>query len=96
MVERFAARYRAVRFEIQDFAAADAPRLRRRDRQYRVPNLIQQADRLISVAPLKTDPETDVRLTMANYLSLGRGELAKVRNNRGDSGSFQLPSRRLR
>jgi uncharacterized protein (DUF362 family) len=74
-VEGFATRYPAVRFEIQDLAAAEAAEtaVPGRSTQYRIPSLIQQADRLISVAPLKTDPQGRVRLSMANYLSLALG-----------------------
>jgi uncharacterized protein (DUF362 family) len=82
MVADFARRYPGVRFEIQDFSSADAAEAplpgkamasRNPDGIYRIPSLIQQVDRLISVAPLKTDPEAQVRLTMANYLPLAQG-----------------------
>lgn len=77
MVADFARRYPNVRFEIQDFNAADtieAPVPGRPESSYRIPSLIQQADRLISVAPLKTGPGAAIRMTMANYLSLARGK----------------------
>ena len=76
MVAGLASRYPAVRFEIQDFLTGDheeVPVPGKSGVSYRIPSLVQQADRFISVTPVKTDPGTRVRLTMANYLSLARG-----------------------
>ena len=76
MVSDFARRYPAVRFEIQDFLSADSaetPVPGKAAESYRIPSLIQQCDRLISVAPLKTDPAHGVHLSMANYLTLAPG-----------------------
>lgn len=69
MVTDFARRYPEVRFELQDFRTAPGAGLPvpgRPSATYRIPNLIQQCDRLITVAPLKPGA------TMANYLSIAR------------------------
>jgi hypothetical protein len=41
--------------------------------RYHLPKLIQQCDKLISVSPLRTDGQTGVALTMANYLGIAPG-----------------------
>ncbi len=40
---------------------------------YHLPKTIQQCDKLISIAPLKTDPLTGVSLTLGNYLGIAPG-----------------------
>jgi uncharacterized protein (DUF362 family) len=77
MVSDFGRRYPNVRFEITDLntaETADAPVRGKAGKSYRMPTLIQEADRFISVAPLKTDPHMEVRVTMANYLSLAKSQ----------------------
>jgi hypothetical protein len=71
MTADLARRYPGVRFEIHGFGSADimdTPLPRTPARSYRIPSLVQQADRFISVAPLK-----HLSPTMANYVSLAQG-----------------------
>jgi uncharacterized protein (DUF362 family) len=59
---------------------------RNRDGVYFVPRTIQQCDRLISVAPLKTHPRTGVSLSIGNYFGIAP---ASKYGASGD-GLFQL------
>ena len=73
MVADLTRRYPQVRFELQNFRAApsaDLPVPGRPSASYRIPNLIQQCDRLISVAPLQ--------MTMASYLSISLSDKPPV------------------
>ena len=74
MIAGFTRRYPEVRFEILDFNSSDCAELPvpgKSNVRYRIPSLIQETDRLISVAPLN-------RLSMPNYLSLARDKAAST------------------
>ncbi len=82
MVDGFAAKHPRVRFEIADLNFADSVDLpvpgRAAAKQkpagvYTVPKAIQQCDKLISIAPLKTDTACGVALTFHNYLGIAPG-----------------------
>jgi uncharacterized protein (DUF362 family) len=40
---------------------------------YTIPKIVQQCDRMITVAPLQTDPASGVALSIANYLGIAPG-----------------------
>ena len=70
-IEECARRFPGVRFEIADLKTADSIELPVPGKSlahgvYRVPKIVQQCDRLISIAPLKTG-------TIANYLDIAPG-----------------------
>jgi uncharacterized protein (DUF362 family) len=82
MVEQFTRRYPGIRFDIVDLnfdSAVDLPvqgkALARNNREgiYSIPKTIQQCDRIISVAPLKTHTMTGVSLAIKNYFGIGPG-----------------------
>ena len=47
---------------------------RNRTGSYRVARVIQECDRLISLSPLRTDPDLGVALAMSNHLGIAPGE----------------------
>ena len=76
MVDDFARRYSGIRFEIVDLnfdQSVDLPVPGKSSRQYTIPKTIQQCDRLISVAPLKTHSLMGVSLSMQNYFGIAPG-----------------------
>jgi len=82
MVEQFARKYPSLRFEITDLnfdTCIDLPvrskPLARNNPEgtYSVPKTIQQCDKLISIAPFKTDRATGVSLSMQNYFGIAPG-----------------------
>ena len=82
MIEECSHRFPGIRFEIADLNFADSIELpvpgktvaRNNPRGvYTVPKIIQQCDRLITVAPLATDAVTGVALSMGNYLGIAPG-----------------------
>ncbi len=82
MVDGLAAQYPELLFEILDLNFAPAFELPVPDGAlasnnpsggYTVPSIIRQCDRLVSVAPLATDPVTGVSLSLANYLGIAPG-----------------------
>ena len=79
MVEDLSRRHSGIRFEILDLDSADTADLpvpgkgiarNNPSGVYTIPKIIQQCDRVISVAPLETDPATGVALSVANYLGI--------------------------
>jgi uncharacterized protein (DUF362 family) len=82
IVSEFAKRYPHVRFEIADLNFADSMELPVRGRSlarqntagiYTIAKAVQQCDKLISIAPLKTDARTGAALTFSNYLGIAPG-----------------------
>lgn len=82
MVEQFATRYRDVQFDIIDLnfdGSIELPvpgkTLAHNNAQgvYTIAKTIQQCDRVISVAPLRTDTTTGVSLSIANYFGVAPG-----------------------
>ncbi len=82
MVDEFAGKHPNVRFELADlnFAASlDLPVSGRAAAKqnpagvYTIAKVIQQCDKLISIAPLKTDIESGVALTFHNYFGIAPG-----------------------
>ena len=67
------AKFPKVRVELLDLKSAAMADLQVSDRPgatYSIPKVIQQCDRLITIAPLATDPKLGVSLAVANYASL--------------------------
>lgn len=76
MIAEFAKQQPGVQFECTDLnfdATVESPAPANQTRTYHVPKTIQQCDKLISVAPLKTDRRTGVSLTIMNYLGIAPG-----------------------
>lgn len=82
MVDDFSKKYPDVRFEIADLNFAESLELPVTGRalahlnpagMYTIAKVIQQCDKLISIAPLKTDTRTGVALTFGNYLGIAPG-----------------------
>jgi hypothetical protein len=82
MIEECAHRFPGIRFEIADLNFADSIELPvpgkavARDNPrgvYSIPKIVQQCDRVITVAPLKTDAASGVSLSVANYLGIAPG-----------------------
>ncbi len=65
-----AAKFPKPRFELVDLASAASAELPVADKpevKYRIPKIIQECDRLISVAPLATDRALGVSLSVGSY-----------------------------
>lgn len=76
MIDELSRAHRGIRFEILDLNFAETvelPAPANPGKTYAVPKVIQQCDRLISIAPLKTDASTGVSLSMKNYLGIAPG-----------------------
>jgi hypothetical protein len=82
MIAECARRFPGIRFEIADLNFADSIELpvpggamaRNNPRgAYRIAKIVQQCDRLISLAPLKTNPASGVALSISNYLGTAPG-----------------------
>ena len=82
MVDEFARKYPGVRFDIADLNFADTQELpvaggvlakQNPAGVYTIAKVIQQCDKLISIAPLKTDTHAGVALTFNNYLGIAPG-----------------------
>lgn len=76
MVQEFSRRYPSIEFEIVDLNFDDhfeAPLATRPGRPYAIPKTIRSCDKLISIAPLKTDARCGVALTLANYTGIAPG-----------------------
>jgi hypothetical protein len=82
MVAEFSDKHPGIRFEIADLNFSESIELpvpgKALARQnpsgaYTIGKVIQQCDKLISIAPLKTDARTGVALTFSNYLGIAPG-----------------------
>ena len=78
MIADFAKKHAAVQFEFVDLnfdetVQSEAPA--NPAHTYRVPKTIQQCDKLISVAPLKTHRKTAVSLSIMNYFGIAPGAI---------------------
>ena len=82
LIAGLSARFPGARFEIADLNFADSLELPVPGKAlarnnpggvYTVPKIIQQCDKLITVAPLKTDVSTGVSLSVKNYLGIAPG-----------------------
>ncbi len=82
MVADFSKMYPDVDFDIADLNFAESLELpvlgrplgrRNPAGKYTIAKVIQQCDKLISIAPLKTDVRTGVALTFSNYLGIAPG-----------------------
>jgi len=87
MVDELSRRHSGVRFETLDLNSADTIDLPVPEKGiarnnpsgiYTIPKVIQQCDRVISAAPLRTDPATGVALSVANYLGIARKDVRKL------------------
>ena len=88
VVDELARRFPGRRFEIADLNAADTLELpvpgkalarNNPSGSYRIPKIIQQCDRLISLAPLATDAAAGVSLSIKNYFGIApKNDLAKL------------------
>ncbi len=73
LVSGLSAKFPKIRFELLDLnsvPALDIPVPGRSEAAYGIPRIIQQCDRLISIAPLSTDPVRGVSLSVGNYAAL--------------------------
>jgi hypothetical protein len=73
LVRILVARFSKVRFELVDLKTAPTVELPVTDRpsiRYTIPKIVQQCDRLISIAPLSTDPARGVSLSIGNYAAI--------------------------
>ena len=82
MVAELSGKHKGIRFEIADLNADDAIQLpvpgkavarNNPGGTYSIGKVIQQCDKLISIAPLKTDARTGVGLTFNNYVGIASG-----------------------
>ena len=82
LIAELTSRFPGVRFEIADLNFADSlempvpgKALARNNPggAYTIPKVIQQCDKLISVAPLKTDASSGVSLSVKNYMGIAPG-----------------------
>ncbi|MGA3095124.1 MAG: DUF362 domain-containing protein [Bryobacteraceae bacterium] len=82
MIAELTARFPGIRFEIADLNFADSldlpvpgKALARNNPggRYTIPKIIQECDKLITVAPLRTDASTGVSLSVKNYLGIAPG-----------------------
>jgi hypothetical protein len=76
MIDEFAKKYSGIQFDIVDLnfdGTVEMPSPANPQRSYHVPKTIQQCDRLITVAPLKTHRLTGVTLGMKNYVGIAPG-----------------------
>jgi hypothetical protein len=82
MVDEFARKHPGIRFDIADLNFADTLELpvpgsalakQNPAGVYTIGKVIQQCDKLISIAPLKTDSRTGVALTFNNFLGIAPG-----------------------
>jgi uncharacterized protein (DUF362 family) len=75
MIQELARKYPKLAFERVDLNFDEAIELPLRGKAlaYFIPKTIQQCDRIISVAPLATDGETGVSLSVANYRGIAPG-----------------------
>jgi uncharacterized protein (DUF362 family) len=82
MIAELANQHRGVRFELADLNFADSIELpvpggavarRNAAATYAIAKVIQQCDKLISIAPLKADPRMGVALTFGNYVGIAPG-----------------------
>ena len=79
LVSELGARFPKVRFELVDLnsaATVDLPVAHRPGVTYGIPKIIQQCDRLISIAPLATDPAMGVSLSVGNYAAISSKPVA--------------------
>jgi Domain of unknown function (DUF362) len=79
LVSDLGARFPKVRFELVDLnsaATADLPVAGRPGVTYGIPKIVSQCDRLISIAPLATDPAMGVSLSVGNYAALSSKPVA--------------------
>jgi uncharacterized protein (DUF362 family) len=72
MVDEFARKHPAVRFDIADLNGDQTMEMQAPGRDtggaYHVPRTLMQCDKLITVAPLGTSAQTEVSLTLGSYL----------------------------
>ena len=79
LVSDLGAKFSRVRIELVDLNSAptsDLPVPGRSTVTYAVPKIIQQCDRLISIAPLATDPAMGVSLSVGNYAAISSKPVA--------------------
>ena len=73
IVSGLGAKFPGVRFELVDLNSAptiDLPVPGKSSVTYTIPRLVQGCDRMISIAPLSTDPVTGVSLSIGNYAAI--------------------------
>jgi len=73
LVSGLGAKFPGVRFELVDLNSAlmiDLPVPGKSSVTYTIPRIVQQCDRMISVAPLSTDPVRGVSLSVGNYAAI--------------------------
>ena len=73
LVSDLTAKFPKPRFELVDLNSAATAELPVADKpgvKYGIPKIVQQCDRLISIAPLATDPAMGVSLSVGNYAAI--------------------------
>ena len=73
LVSDLGAQFSKVRFELMDLNSAptiDLPLANGPGITYSIPKIVQQCDRMISIAPLATDPVRGVSLSVGNYAAI--------------------------
>ena len=87
MIDELSKAHSGIRFETLDLSSAETIALpvpegalarNNSSGVYSVPKVVQQCDRVISVAPLRTDPATGVALSVANYFGLLKDDPRKL------------------
>jgi uncharacterized protein (DUF362 family) len=79
LISDLGAKFREMRFELVDLNSAptiDLPVPGRRAASCSIPKIVQQCDRVISIAPLSTDPVRGVSLSLGNYAALSSKPVA--------------------
>jgi hypothetical protein len=79
LVSDLGAGFPKVRFELVDLNSAatiELPAANRPGVTYGIPKIVQQCDRLISIAPLATDPAMGVSLSVGNYAAISSTPVA--------------------
>ena len=73
LVSGLSAKFPKIRFELLDLnsvPALEIPVPGRSEVSYGVPRIVQQCDKMISIAPLATDPARGVSLSVGNYAAI--------------------------
>jgi len=73
LMAQMAAKFKSAKFELTDLSGAptiELPADGKPGVSYSIPKLVQECDRIITIAPMATDAKRGVALSMANYAAL--------------------------
>jgi uncharacterized protein (DUF362 family) len=79
MAKELGAKFPKIKIELVDLAKAptvDLPVQQKANTTYTIPKLVQQCDKLISIAPLSTDPTRGVSMSVGNYAAISAKPVA--------------------